>query len=413
MSAGLLVGAALPVAASAPPRQGPCGCTTDAGRVWIWISPAEIRDLPMSGPSWDARPELNRGVHYYAQQSTGSPNLADQDDNVDVFVLAKALVYLRLKQEELPLEDPELYRAEVQEACLAARGTENNPGGNTLSLGRNLLGYVLAANLIDWDDSIVGQREADFRAWVSRARTEAFREGVITRTLVQAHEDRPNNWGLMCGASRLAADLYLCDVNGECQCWNVFRRWLGDESSSFQFDPADWGGPVPPDLSWQNDAAAPVGINPVSASKIDCLGIRRSLDGAMPDEMRRSGPFKDSRLNPVPKAQRAWIWPPYPETAARDYNWEAMQAVLVQAVMFARRGRDPWSLGDAAIQRALRWLYEELRFPVTDPQAGDEAYWLVSIANRIYPLALPEPATTKPGRQVGFADWTAKNPSWP
>jgi len=328
-----------------------------------------------------------------------------------VFVLAKALVWLRLKQEAAPPEDPEPYRAEVQAACLAARESEN--GGNTLALGRNLFGYVLAASLIDWDDTVVGQREADFRSWLARVRTEPFQEGLITRTLVAAHEDRPNNWGLMCGASRLAADLYLCDSNGECQCWNVFRRWLGDESSPFTFAPSDWGGPLPPDLSWQHDPLAPVGINPRAASRLDCRGIRRSLDGALPDEMRRAGPFEDALGVPLAQGRRAWLWPPYPQVADRDYNWEALQAVMAQAILHARRGKDPWSLSEQAIRRAFEWLYGELRFPVTDPMAGDDAYWLPCLANRIYALDLAEPATTKPGRQVGFCDWTTLDPSWP
>jgi hypothetical protein len=328
-------------------------------------------------------------------------------------VLAKALVYLRLEQEALPLEDPERYRAEVQAACLAARGTENGPRGNTLSLGRNLLGYVLAANLIDWDDSVAGEREADFRSWVAGARIELFQEGLITRTLVQAHEHRPNNWGLMCGASRLAADLYLCDQDGECRCWNVFRRWLGDTSSSFDFSPADWGGRGPTDLTWQADRTVLVGIDPPSARKVDCTGIVRSLDGVLPDEMRRSGPFKSLPRDPTSRVEGAWAWPPYAVSSQRDYNWEALQAVMAQAVMFARRGRDPWSLSDAAIRRAFLWLYRELQFPVTDPQAGDDAYWLPYLANRVYDLGLPEPATTKPGRQIGYADWTTADPSWP
>jgi len=393
--------------------QDPCACRSGDSKLWIWISPEEIRRLPMSGPAWDARPAERRGVLNYAQQAPPTPNIANRDDNADVLVLAKALVYLRLKEDPLPLEDPEIYRGQVQDLCLAARGTENNPGGNTLALGRNLLGYVLAASMIDWDDAVAGRREADFRSWVAGVRTEPFQEGLLTRTLVTAHEHRPNNWGLMCGASRLAADLYLCDVEGECKCWNIFRRWLGDLTSPFDFHLADWGGPVPPDLSWQHDRASLVGINPRSSVRVDCLGITRSLDGVMPEEMRRAGRFKGEGADTLLHGDRDWMWPAYPASAARDYNWEAMQAVVAQAVMFARRGRDPWSLADRAIERALLWLQRELQFPVTDPQAGDEAYWLPSIANRIYDLDLPEPATTKPGRQVGFADWTTLNPAWP
>ena len=91
-----------------------------------------------------------------------------------------------------------------------------------------------------------------------------------------------------------------------------------------------------------------------------------------------------------------------------------MQAVLAQAVLHSRRGRDAWSAEDYAIARAFRWLYRELQFPVTDPDAGDDDYWQPHLANQIYPaLRLPEPLPTKPGHQIGYTDWTTLEPSWP
>ena len=68
---------------------------------------------------------------------TGTPVVSDQDDDTDVRVLAKALVHARTGDAAL--------RDEVIDACMAAIGTE--AGGRTLALGRNLLGYVIAAEL--------------------------------------------------------------------------------------------------------------------------------------------------------------------------------------------------------------------------------------------------------------------------
>lgn len=375
---------------------------------WIWISPEQIRNLPMSGPEWDARGapwNQNRGVHYYAQQDTSAPQIGNQDDSTDVYVMAKAMVWLRLKQEATPPEDPEPYRAAVQAACLAARGTEyEGLNQTTLALGRNLLGYVVAANLIEWDDSVAGQRESDFRAWVNQARQEFFADGVtFSRNLTEAHETRANNWGLMCGASRLAAAIYLHDNREEARCWDVFRRWLGDESSPFEFPPEAWGG-----LSWQADRAHPVGINPIYTRKRDCGDVRRVIGGVLPDEMRRAGPF--DTLDPC---DPLWTWPAFPDRAERNYNWNALQAVLAQAVIHDRRGRNPWRIGTWAIARAFDWLYTRLDFPVTHPDAGDDDYWMPAMVNHMYPLQLPEPVGTKPGQQVGYTDWTTLDPSWP
>jgi len=375
----------------------------------LWIDAVQIAKLPMSGPEWDAHGApwfQNRGVYYDAQLDASHPILGDNDDRADVHTLAKALVWLRLKQEPNPPKDPEPYRGAVQQACLAARGTEILGLDNTtLSLGRNMLAFVVAASIIDWDNSVPGQQEGDFRAWVHNALHEVMLEGgTVFRTLIQAHEERPNNWGLMCGTSRLAAAIYLGDEKEEQRCWDVFRRWLGDTTSPFDFKPNNWGG-----LSWQFDRDHPVGINPWHAYKRDCNTVIRSLGGVMPDDMRRAGPF--DTLTPC---DPTWVWPPYPDRVERNYNWQALQGAFAQAVLHSRRGRDPWSVGTYALGRAVYWLYHDLKFPVTDPDAGDDDYWIPHLANQIYPaLQLPEPVPTKPGHQVGYTDWTTLEASWP
>lgn len=60
----------------------------------IWISPSEIAQLPMSGSAWN-------NVKSEADKSTGSPDLSNQDDDTNVRVLAKALVYV-YRHPELP-----------------------------------------------------------------------------------------------------------------------------------------------------------------------------------------------------------------------------------------------------------------------------------------------------------------------
>jgi hypothetical protein len=109
----------------------------------IWISRDEIQKLPTRGPAWDA-------MIAAASRSTSTPNLSDQEDMTNVRVLAKALAFVRTGQVR--------YRDEVIAACTAAIGTEK--GGRTLSLGRELAAYVIAADLVKLPES----EDAKFRA---------------------------------------------------------------------------------------------------------------------------------------------------------------------------------------------------------------------------------------------------------
>jgi hypothetical protein len=119
--AGLLA-IALPCAANA-------ATTTPNG---IWMSYAEIAKLPMSGKAWDK-------VKAAADGWVGTPNIADQDSKHDVNTLAIALVYARTGNPA--------YRTKAATAIMSAVGTE--AGGRTLALSRNLVSYVIAADLID------------------------------------------------------------------------------------------------------------------------------------------------------------------------------------------------------------------------------------------------------------------------
>src|SRR5262245_27255201 len=125
--------------------------TTASANGGIWISDAEIAARPMSGKAWDSLKKA-------ADTTTGSPNIADQEDDTDVRVLAKALVYARTHTAK--------YRTDVINACMAAVDTEL--GGRTLALGRQLVSYVIAADLV----GLPPAQDAVFRAWLERARDE-------------------------------------------------------------------------------------------------------------------------------------------------------------------------------------------------------------------------------------------------
>jgi hypothetical protein len=311
----------------------------------IWIGAERLAALPTSGAAWE-------NVLAEANEATGTPQLSNQDDDVNVRVLAKALVFARTGDER--------YRSEVIEACRRAIGTED--GGRTLALGRELAAYVIAADLV----GLPPGDDAAFRGWLGSVRHESL-DG---RTLVSTHEDRPNNWGTHASASRAAVAVYLGDTADLQRVAAVFKGWLGDRAAYSGFD---WG-----DLDWQANPAQPVGINPKGA-----VLQGHPVDGVLPDDQRRGGGFS---------------WPPPGE----NYVWEALQGALATAVILSQAGYpDVWSWQDQALLRAVRWLHEQARFPAE----GDDS-WLPHLVNHYYGASFPAPVPARPGKNLGWTDWT-------
>lgn len=312
--------------------------------VGIWISRAEIVALKMSGAAWD-------NLKANADQAAGTPKLSNQDDPCNVKVMAKALVHARTGLEK--------YRTEVIAACLAAMGTEK--GGRTLALGRELIAYVIAAELV----GLPANDDLRFRAWLR----ECLTENLGGKTLQSTHEERPNNWGTHAGASRAAVAVYLNDQAEIERCAQVFKGWLGDRAaySGFQYG----------EVSWQANPAQPVGVNPKGAKKDG-----HSVDGVLPDDQRRGGGFK---------------WPAPKE----NYVYEALQGALAQAVILSRAGYPVWSWQDRALLRAFQWLHSETNFPAS----GDDT-WEPYIINYYYRTNFPAPTVASTGKNVGWTDWT-------
>ncbi len=321
----------------------------------IWLSRDEVAALPTAGPAWT---QLKQA----ADLPAGKPDLSDQNQMNNVYVMAKALVHARTGQDR--------YRREVIDNCLAAIDTEQ--GGKTLALGRELCAYVIAADLVRWSD-------AKFVGWLERCQTERLQG----KTLVSTHLKRPNNWGTHAGASRIASVIYLRDYyqsdNNEVRARQyqaelgelaaVFRGFVGDRASyaGFEYDH---------DLSWQADPDRPVGINPKGTMKSG-----HSIDGVLPDDLRRGGGFQ---------------WPP----SKTGYPWEAMQGIVVQAELLHRQGYDAFEWEDRAVLRAATFLYA-----IDWPAEGDDQ-WQPWLLNKRYGTKFPAAPTARPGKNMGWTNWT-------
>ncbi len=119
----------------------------------IWISKAELTAVPARGAAW-------KSLLKAARTPIGKPELYDQKDGTDVLVMARALVWVKTGEAR--------YRDEVLEAIREVIRTPKEPRGKTLSLGRNLIAYVIAADLV----GLPPELDERFREYLRSIRTE-------------------------------------------------------------------------------------------------------------------------------------------------------------------------------------------------------------------------------------------------
>jgi hypothetical protein len=273
--------------------------------------------------------------------------------------MAKALVFARTGNATMRLRVVEALTAIVNSGVYQ---------GRALSLGRELITYPIAADLIDLKtyDPALNTR---FRAKLAALLVTPTTDGPVN--LIDCHERRPNNWGNHCGASRVAVAAYLGDTTQLARAAKVFKGYLGDRTSYASFVYGD-------DLSWQCNPAAPVGINPMN-----CKIGSAQVGGILPDDQRRAG---------------AYTWPPPKE----NYVYEGLQGAMAEAVILRRAGYDPFNWGNKALLRAFQWLQSQANFLAT----GDDT-WLPYLVNYYYGKGtLPASSPTRPGKNVGWTDWT-------
>lgn len=314
----------------------------------IWMSADEIRALPTSGPAWD-------NVKRAADSDLSGGVLSTRDDH-NVRTMAAGLVAARLGSD--------VYRAKVRESL---RGVMAAPidGADPLAIVRRLGTYAIAADLVDlrsFDPSF----DEQFRVWLDRTRKTPF----AGETIAAVHERRPNNWGTHAGVSRIGAALYLGDRAELERAAQVYKGWLGDRTAyaGFTYNEVEW---------WQADPTKPVGINPKGATREG-----HSIDGVLPDDQRRAGAF---------------TWPPPKE----NYVYTALEGALGQAVLLSRQNYDVWNWSDRALLRAFVWLHEQADYPAE----GNDC-WQPYIINRVFGTTFPTPASSDPGKNIGWADWT-------
>ena len=140
-----------------------------AQNIGIWSSVSELGNKSTSGPEWGA-------VLDGAKENTSSPSLSNQDDHTGVHVLAKAIVYVKTGDEK--------YKNEAIQSIekLVANG---RPSGRTLAWGRNICGYVAAADLLNYHNSA-------FKDYCRHLVTD-WQGSQLNRNLREMVEYKPSN----------------------------------------------------------------------------------------------------------------------------------------------------------------------------------------------------------------------------
>lgn len=339
----------------------------------LWISADELMARPMHGAAWDRLVST-------ARSEVGDAYLADQDSPHDVEVMAMALVAARTGDADL--------RDRAIDEVMEVIGTEDAPdpncdfgddeGARGLAIGRNLAGYVVAADLVGLhpDDGAEGRRLADWLDTV-RHRVNCPANGRGERaTIIEGHAGSGSNGSALEGGARVAASVYLDDHEDLELAWADFRRYSGDRSVGSDIDIGNGveGG-------WAHDPREPVAVNPKGATKDGHL-----IDGAIINDMVRGGDF---------------AWPP----EYTQYPWEGIAGYLVQAQFLARAGYPAWEVEDRAPLRAVQFL-DRLAQETGDDRWWDHTNWAKHLVNHVYEAGLSVPEGNPDGKNMGWTDWT-------
>jgi hypothetical protein len=335
-----------------------------AATVGVWLTPGEVQGLPMSGGAWG-------NVKRVADCELPQAQVSDQDSLHDTATLAVALVAVRTGDAA--------YRRKAAEAIDAAIGTEGGPltaGARHLPIARNTPSYVIAADLIDLRSYDRGLDDR-FRAWITGLRDNSY-DGESPVRLI--HEQRSNNHGTMAGAARAAVSVYLGDAAELARTAQVLRGWMGDRASHA------WplSGFHPGSETFMPDASQPRPVNPGGS-----VVQGHDMDGALPQELARCGSFQ---------------WPP----CQTFFPWGGLAGAVVAAEILRRNGYpDVFEWENQAILRAYQWLDRLARVDRFwwSEATGDDS-WQPWLANFAYGTGFPGVSPTKPGRNMGWTDWT-------
>jgi hypothetical protein len=340
----------IPVAGPAP---------ADAATDYILMSRSALMARPVSGTPW-------RNLKAVADGSLGTPNLCDQNSKHHLRTLAAALVFARTGVAS--------YGRKARAGVLAAIRTLRIGCDNaTLSIGRQLTGYVLAADFA----AMSGTADATFRSFLSTIRRRIIGGHGVWDSLYHTHVRSAANWGAYAGAARIAASLYLGDTADVAAASRITRGFLGNRTAYKFRDRLTAAA-----RSW---SCAPTNYTPVNGW---CRKAGILVDGAVVADISRGGGLR---------------WPP--GTTGVQYQLDSIQGLGLQVELLYQNGYgSAWLWSNRALKRMANI--------VTRSKAAGGTGWNETLASRQMPwllnrrlgMHLPRRYSGM-GRAIGFTDW--------
>lgn len=318
---------------------------------YLVISKSELISLPITGTSWET-------IQQSADASV-TPDICNQDNNANVNALAAGIVYARTGNA--------LYRTKaINLINRMITSQRDNCYNAVLAMGRQMGGWVLAADFADYHDQ-------SFKDWLAMIANRDIGGHGRWHVLRFTAYDSASNWGIHALASITAIDLYLENSANIEKDWQVFsgygvaHGWPFNKASSYN-------------EQWSCIATDATGKLPI-AINTPCLKSGINLDGAPVEDSSRSSFGSYS-----------------------SYIHESMQGYAVMAQLWAISGRDGWGVNNSQICRAIKFADRAGRL-------NDSAvsYFVSYMANKFCGLNLPVKSPTNRGRMFGFSDWLYQN----
>jgi hypothetical protein len=332
----------------------------------LWVSNEELRKLPASGAQWDA-------VYNVARSSWGSPDIAYQDSDHDVYVMAGAIVCVRTGE----------FCAKTRDAITSAIGTEGNT--RWLAVGRNLLGYVIAADMLGMKpDGNANSQNTRVYNWLATFLTRKLPDNNTGVPEILSAFESGSNASAQEASVMAALAVYTGNKPKLEHVWNRYRLYVCDRTSPETV--IDLSASKKED--WWHDSQKPCAVVPKGTWRIQNSADKRGMDGAIVNDMRRGGYYK---------------WEP----GFTPYPWVGLEGFVPTALILHRQGYDAFGISDQAVLRSFDYLWElSINTGTTDwfdGRRGDEA---THIVNKAYGKSFPVQSAIGPGRTFGFTGFT-------
>lgn len=385
----------------------------------IWISSAELLSLPITGQA-NCLTGSACGVAWNnlvarANATWGAPDLACQTSVTGADALAGALVYARTGNTAL--------RSKSANAIIAAQESLNSTAEyndpnlhcgyrpRTLSLGRQLAGYIIAADLINLKQYDPAADTA-FRSWLIEIRDVELEGSNSTygKSLRKTYENWAHNWSAFAGASMIAISRYLGGEEEDAYLARadaIFRSygvrgvyptdtWNGgtyfDQTSSSTLD--EWKCSIP---TW-------TAISPVCTKGPDADGDTGNIEGAFIEDVNR-GIESDALCTTA--GQIGFFWNGGTESAGfncgMQYSWSSIQGLFTQAEMLKQAGYDAYRYNNQQMKRLLEFM-NRIGWHMRYGQSQNVP-WIANYRYRTnYPTS--SPPTLAPSYSIGWTNWT-------